>query len=79
MSTELEQQLGDGVADGRISAEDADTIREFAAFLADPEVTSPKGPPMPMSALRRHRNLLGLTDEELQQAAIGRGEQPAKP
>jgi hypothetical protein len=29
-----------------------------------------------MSALRRHRDILGLTNEDLQQAAINRGEQP---
>ena len=78
MSDNLEQQLTDSVADGRITAEDADTIREFAAFLADPEVglppTQPDGKPLPMSVLRRHRDILGLTDEDLRQAAINRGE-----
>jgi hypothetical protein len=32
---DLDRQLGDGVADGKISADDADTIRTFGEFLTE--------------------------------------------
>jgi hypothetical protein len=69
---DLEQQLGDLVASGKIPIEDADMVREFAAFLSDPEV-GPPDQPLPMSVLRRHQHVLGLTDADLADAERNRG------
>jgi hypothetical protein len=71
MSGDLERMLGDKVADGTISANDADTVREFAAFLAEPEVAH-KDKPLPMHVLRKYQDLLGFTDEQLAQAEQNR-------
>jgi hypothetical protein len=35
VTDDLEQQLGDKVADGKISVDDADTVRIFAQFLSE--------------------------------------------
>lgn len=35
-TTDLDGQLERAQADGRITTEDADTVRDFAAFLTDP-------------------------------------------
>jgi hypothetical protein len=67
---DLERILGDKVADRTISADDADTVREFAAFLAEPELSQPG--PLPMRILRRYQDLLCLTDEQLAQAERNR-------
>jgi hypothetical protein len=40
MNDDLEQQLGDMVADGKATTEDADTIRTFAQLLVE---TGPPG------------------------------------
>ena len=65
--TDLDRLLDAAVADERITDEDAETVRQFVDFLEDPDV-GPAGAPLPISALRRHQHLLGLTDAQLDEA-----------
>lgn len=64
MADDLERMLCDKVADGRLSTEDADTAREFAAFLRE------AGPPSSPATLQRvkatldHADFLGLTEAQ---------------
>lgn len=60
MADDLERQLGDGVADGRITTEDADTIREFRDFLRE---AGPVGT-IDAPVLLKYADLLGLSDEQ---------------
>jgi hypothetical protein len=71
VTDDLERILGDKVADGAISASDADTVREFTALLGEPEVAH-RDKPLPMRILRRYQDLLCLTDEQLEQAERNR-------
>jgi hypothetical protein len=56
----LEQQLGDRVADGRMSSDDADTVRMFGDFLVqwgDPKDRDPEVPTL-------QRRIAWLEDDE---------------
>lgn len=66
----LERLLTDGVADGRLTVGDADTVREFADFLQH------VGPvrPLPVSVLREYRDLLGITDDQIDECERRRRE-----
>jgi hypothetical protein len=70
---DLERVLGEKVADGAMSANDADMVREFAAFLSEPEAAH-QDKPLPMRILRRYQDLLCLTDEQLAQAERNRSD-----
>jgi hypothetical protein len=70
----IEQQLADGVADGRLTPDDADTVREFASFLRD---AGAPGEPLPMPILERYQDLLGLTDDDLAIARANRRDVPS--
>jgi hypothetical protein len=72
---DLERQLGDLLADERITGDDADAAREFAGFLRD---MSERGlttrSPLPTELRRKHRHLLGLSEAEIDEVAGRRGE-----
>jgi hypothetical protein len=70
--SDLERKLGDLLAEGKITERDAENIREFQAFLADPEIGP--GRRAPTEALRRHQHIIGLSDEDLAQIIRERGE-----
>lgn len=56
---DFDQQIADALADGRMSAEDAETIQEFAAFLRE---SGPVGDKSPGAVSRRRRALIKHAD-----------------
>jgi len=64
----IDLQLADAVADGRLTAEDAETVQEFATFLRK---TGPVGDKSREAVRRRrralidHAELCGLTEADV--------------
>lgn len=68
----LNAQLDARVASGKLTLSDADTVREFAAFLTA-IAPYPKGEPLPLTILREYQEFIGISDEELAAIEARRG------
>lgn len=70
---DLERQLADAVTEGRIDMEDADTVRDFAAFLRDISGVE-AGTPDYARVLLEHADFLQATDEQKERLRKRAGE-----
>lgn len=65
----LDQQIADAVADGKITEDDADAVREFGEFLTEfgsHDDNSPEARQRQRAALIKHAEFCGLKPEDVE-------------